>query len=199
MALMPAGEEALRQLLEGHQRYLSGQPLHQHQDRGWRATLAYSQHPFALVLGCADSRVSPEIIFDQGLGDLFTIRTAGHVLDNAVLGTVEYGLEELNIPLVMVMGHERCGAVQGAVKAVDSGNAIPGHLGALLAAITPAVKQVKDQPGDILDNVVRAHVRLTMRQLQTDVPLLAQRIREKLVTIVGVRTDLDTGDIELLA
>jgi len=198
MALMPTAEEALRQLLEGHQRYLSGQSLHQHQDRGWRATLAYGQHPFALVLGCADSRVPPGIIFDQGLGDLFVVRTAGHVLDNAVLGTVEYGLEELNIPLVMVMGHERCGAVQAAVKAMDSGNTIPGHLGALLAAITPAVEQVKDQPGDIVDNAVRAHVRLVMRQLQAEVPILTRLIRERRVRIVGARHDLDTGDIELL-
>ena len=96
------------------------------------------------------------------------------------------------------MGHERCGAVQAAVKAMDTGNSIPGHLGALLTAITPAVEQVKDQPGDMIDNAVRAHVGLVMRQLQADVPLLATRIREERVTIVGARHDLDTGDIELL-
>ena len=195
---MLTSEQALRQLLEGHQRYLSGQSLHQHQDGGWRATLAYSQHPFALVFGCADSRVPPEILFDQGLGDLFVIRTAGHVPDAAVFGTVEFGLEELNIPLVLVMGHERCGAVQAAVKAMDTDSVIPGHLGELVAAITPAVAQVKGQPGDIVDNAVRAHVGLVMRQLQAEVPLLAQRIREERVTIVGARHDLDTGDIELL-
>jgi len=196
---MHTSEEALRLLLEGQQRYLSGQSLHQHQETGWRATLAYSQHPFGLILGCADSRVPPEILFDQGLGDLFVIRTAGHVLDNAVFGTVEYGLEELNIPLVMVMGHERCGAVQAAVKSMDTGSVIPGHLGELVAAITPAVEQVKDQPGNIVDNAVRAHVRLVMRQLQVEVPLLAQRIRDDRATIVGARHDLDTGEIELLA
>src|SRR5574341_698654 len=118
---MPTSEQALRKLLEGHQRYLRGQPLHQHQEAGWRVSLAYSQHPFAVILGCGDSRVPPEIIFDQGLGDLFVIRTAGHVLDAAVLGSVEYGLEKLNIPLVVVLGHERCGAVQAAVKAMETG------------------------------------------------------------------------------
>ena len=137
-------------MLEGHQRYLHGQPLHLHQKAGWRATLAYSQHPFAVILGCGDSRVPPEIIFDQGLGDLFVIRTAGHVLDAAVLGSVEYGLEKLNIPLVMVLGHERCGAVQAAVKAMETGSVISGHLGDLVAAIKPAVEQVKDQHGAIL-------------------------------------------------
>lgn len=195
---MTTSEEALRQLLEGQQRYLCGQSLHQHQEIGWRATLAYSQHPFALIFGCADSRVPPEIIFDQGLGDLFVIRTAGQVPDAAVFGSVEYGLEELNIPLVMVMGHERCGAVQAAVKAMDRGSVIPGHLGDLVAAITPAVEQVKGQPGDIIDNAVRAHVGLVIKQLQAEVPLLATRIREGRVILVGARHDLDTGDIELL-
>ena len=195
---MSAGEQALHQLLEGHQRYLRGQPLHQHQEAAWRATLANSQHPFALILGCADSRVPPEIIFDQGLGDLFVVRTAGHVLDAAVLGTIEYGLEKLNIALVMVLGHERCGAVQAAVKAMDAGTVVPGHLGNLVSAITPAVEQAKKQPGDLLDNAVRAHVGLIMRQLETQVPVLAARVKTDQAKTVGARHDLDTGEIELL-
>ena len=195
---MLTSEQALRTLLEGHQRYLRGQPLHVHQEAGWRASLAYSQHPFAVILGCGDSRVPPEIIFDQGLGDLFVIRTAGHVLDDAVLGSVEYGLEKLNISLVMVLGHERCGAVQAAVKAMETGGVVPGHLGKLIAAIKPAVAEVQDQPGDILDNAVRANVGLVRRQLQAAVPVLAARIQANQVNIVGARHDLDTGEIELL-
>jgi carbonic anhydrase len=195
---MMTSDEALRQLLDGHKRYLSSQPLHQHQEAGWRATLAFSQHPYALILGCGDSRVPPEIIFDQGLGDLFVIRTAGHVPDTAVFGSIEFGLEELNIPLVMVMGHERCGAVQAAVAAMDTGKGSPGYLGDIIAAIMPAVAQVKHQPGDIIDNAVRANVRLVMRKLEAHVPVLAASMQADRVKIVGARHDLDTGDIELL-
>jgi len=191
-------DEALRQLLDGHKRYLCSQPLHQHQEAAWRATLAFTQHPFALIFGCGDSRVPPEIIFDQGLGDLFVIRTAGHVPDTAVLGSIEYGLEELHIPLVMVMGHERCGAVQAAVAAMNARTGSPGYLGDIIAAIMPAVAQVRDQPGDIIDNAVRANVRLVMRKLEAHVPVLATGIQADRVKIVGARHDLDTGDIELL-
>ena len=196
--MMPTSEQALQMLLDGHQRYLRSQPLHQHQEAGWRATLAFSQQPFAVILGCGDSRVPPEIVFDQGLGDLFVVRTAGHVLDAAVLGSVEYALEKLNVPLVVVLGHERCGAVQAAVHAMETGAVVPGHLGGLVEAIKPAVAQVRDQPGDMLDNAVRANVGLVTRQLQAALPALANRTQTQQVKIVGFRHDLDTGDIELL-
>jgi carbonic anhydrase len=197
-ASSPAAQAALAALLEGHDRYLHDRPLHLHQDAGRRTALARAQHPFAMILGCADSRVPPEVIFDQGFGDLFVIRTAGHVLDAAVLGSVEYGLEELKIPLVMVLGHERCGAVQAAVAAMERGSKPGGHLGALVDAIMPAVTEVGHRTGDAVDNAVRAHTRLVMDALQRAVPGLAARVQTDEVRIVGGRHDLDTGDLELL-
>src|SRR5262245_58593416 len=119
--LAMSGDQALQQLLEGHRRYVTGNPLHPHQTAVHRAAIAQHQHPIAIIFGCSDSRVPVEIIFDQGLGDLFVIRLSGHVLTDAALGSIEYAVEELGVPLVMVLGHQRCGAVSAAVAAVTGG------------------------------------------------------------------------------
>ena len=195
----PAADQALQRLLDGHRRYLEGHGLHLHQSARWRAAVAQGQHPFAMILGCADSRVPPEIVFDQGLGDLFVIRTAGHVLDGAGLGSVEYALEELEIPLVMVLGHERCGAVQAAVQARETGRVVSGHLGSIVAAIAPAVADAAAEAGDLVDNAVRANVFRVIRQLEQESSLLALRVAAGSARIVGARHDLDTGEVELLA
>jgi carbonic anhydrase len=193
-----SGDQALRTLLEGHQRYITGKPLRPHQTAAHRTAIAQSQHPIAVIVGCSDSRVPVEIIFDQGLGDLFVIRLAGHILTDAVVGSIEYAVEELSVPLVVVLGHQRCGAVSAAVAATSSETPIPGHIETLVNAIKPAVAQVKDLPGDVVDNAVRAHVSLVVAQLRSSLPLLAPLVQAGKLKIVGGRIDLDSGEIEMI-
>jgi carbonic anhydrase len=151
-----------------------------------------------MIFSCVDSRVPPELVFDRGIGDLFVIRTAGHVIDNAALGSIEFGAEELHIPLIVVLGHERCGAVSATVEATAPGMSAeaPGQIGTLVEAIRPAVDQVRDRPGDVLDNAVRANVELTVAALRARSSLLEEAAHHGLV-IVGARYDLDTGGVEI--
>jgi carbonic anhydrase len=193
-----SGDQALHALLEGHQRYVTGKPLRPRQTATRRTAVAQSQRPIAIIFGCADSRVPVEIIFDQGLGDLFVIRLAGQILTDAVVGSIEYAVEELGVSLVMVLGHERCGAVSAAVAAVAGGGSSPGHIGTLVDAIKPAVEQVKNLPGDVVDNAVRAHVSLVAAQLRSSLPLLAPLVQAGKLKIVGARIDLDSGEIEMI-
>jgi carbonic anhydrase len=130
-------DEALTRLQEGNQRYVALQATHPNQTGGRRSELAQSQKPFAIVFGCVDSRAAPELVFDRGLGDLFVIRTAGHVLDNAALGSIEFGVAELKIPLLMVLGHERCGAVSATIEAVEKHAEAPDQIAALVKGIAP--------------------------------------------------------------
>lgn len=189
-----AADRALATLLAGNQRYVNNQLMHQHQTRSRFQEVAQSQQPIACILGCADSRVPPEIIFDQGLGDLFVIRVAGNGLNDAVLGSIEFAAIELNVPLVIVLGHERCGAVTAAVQQAQA----LGHVSSLLQAIQPVVDQVRDQPGDLLDNAVRANVQRVVAELQASQPI-GELVQQGKVKVVGARYDLDQGAIELLA
>jgi len=193
------GDQALQKLLEGHQRYLAEQQTHPHQTARRRGEIAQHQNPFAVILGCADSRVPPEIIFDQGLGDLFVIRLAGHVLNDAVLGSVEYAVERLGVSLVLVLGHESCGAVTAAIRAVEQGSSVPGHIGSLVDAIKPAVARAKTQPGDLIDNTVRANVTMIVEQLKTSLPLLSVRVQSGSLKVIGARSDLDDGMLDIIA
>lgn len=156
-----SAEQALKRLIEGNQRYMSRKWNRPNQDEQRLLETAKGQHPFAIVLSCADSRVPPELVFDQGLGDLFVVRIAGNIINDAVLGSIEYAAEHLGVPLVMVLGHERCGAVAAAV---EGGNA-PAHINSLVKAIQPAVERVKGKAGDLLDNAVRANVELVVEQM----------------------------------
>ncbi len=156
--------------------------------------LAAGQHPFAVILGCADSRVPPEIIFDQGLGDLFVIRVAGNILDDAILGSIEYAVEELGTSLVLVLGHERCGAVAATVKHAE----VPGHISTLLSAIQPAVDRAKNESGDLLDNAVRANIRLVVEQLKSSMPV-AEFVQDDRLNVVGAQYNLDHGAVEIIA
>jgi carbonic anhydrase len=139
-------DEALKRLLQGNARFVSGHLTHAgpEQIAEARGAVAKSQNPIAVIVGCSDSRVGPELVFDQGLGDLFVVRTAGEVVDSAALGSIEYAVEHLGSPLIVVLGHERCGAVAAAVAGAKE----PGHIAAVLKAIEPAVKQTKGKPGD---------------------------------------------------
>ncbi len=159
-----------------------------------RRAVAKRQMPFAIIVGCSDSRVGPEIVFDQGLGDIFVVRTAGEVVDATALGSIEYAVEHLGSSLVVVLGHERCGAVSAAVGS----NKEPGHIAAVLKAIEPAVEQTKGKPGDPVENAVRAQAVDVAKQLQDAKPILAERVHSGRLKIVVARYDLDTGKVEFL-
>jgi carbonic anhydrase len=191
-----SADKALRLLKEGNRRFAAGEMIHPDQTVQRRKEVAKGQKPFAIVFGCVDSRVPPEIVFDRGLGDLLVIRTAGHALDSASLNSVEFGVHELGIPLVMVLGHQKCGAVAASIEAVEKGAKPHGHIGALVAAIKPAVEKVKGRPGDLLDNAVRANVELTVNKLQRS-KLLAEFLAKGKAKVVGARYDLGTGAVEI--
>ncbi|MEP6517298.1 carbonic anhydrase [Microcoleus vaginatus] len=186
---------ALKKLMEGNQRYMEQKRTFPDQARSRIVEVAKGQHPFATILACSDSRVAPEIIFDQGLGDLFDIRIAGNFLDDVVLGNIEYATLELGVPLLVILGHERC----GAVKAALDGKAVPGHISTLVAAIKPAVDSTKGQTGDAWDNAVRANVKMNVNKLQSSSPILAEAVKAGKLKVVGGRYDLDSGKVEIIA
>ena len=193
-AQAPSPDAAWNELLAGNQRYVAGTPRYPHQSKSRRDELAKGQHPFAIILSCADSRVPPEIVFDQGLGDLFTVRVAGNVAPEDVVASLEYAVAHLGPKLIVVLGHERCGAVHATLK----GGTPEGHLAALIDRIKPAVDSTKDQKGDALDNAVRANVQNVVKQLRSTGPILAEKIEDGSVKVVGARYDLDTGSVEVL-
>jgi carbonic anhydrase len=194
----PAPKESadpLARLMEGNARFVAGKPAKYAPLPERRAEVAKAQHPFAIVLGCADSRAAPELVFDRTVGDLFVVRVAGNVVDDALIGSIEYSAEHLHVPLLVVLGHERCGAVTAAVE----GGEAPGHIGAFVQAIAPAVAEARNKkPGDLVDESVRANVRLVVAQLRKQSHLLAELEHEGKLKIVGARYDLDTGEVTLV-
>lgn len=192
-------DEALERLLAGNKRYADARVNHPNQTTWRREGLATTQHPFAVILGCSDSRVPPELLFDQGLGDLFVIRVAGNIATDAAKGSIEYAVEHLGSPLVVVLGHERCGAVGATVDAVTKGATVPGHLPSLVDPIRPAVQRVQAASGDLLDNAVRANVDLVVATLKATRPILTEELEHGKIKIVGMRYDLDTGRVETIA
>lgn len=189
-----SGEASRQKLIDGNKRYVDAKLSHLNQTAERRAEVAKGQHPFAAIVSCSDSRVPPEVIFDQGLGDLFVIRLAGNILDDAALGSLEYAVAHLGIKYILVLGHERCGAVDATVK----GGEVPGHIGSLVKAIQPAVDKVKNQPGDLLDNAVRANVTMVVQQLKSSGPILESSVKKGELTIDGARYDLDDGVVAIL-
>ncbi|WP_017297551.1 carbonic anhydrase [Nodosilinea nodulosa] len=186
-------EAALDRLLAGNQRFTRHDPQHPDQSEGRVLELAQGQHPFATVLSCADSRVAAEIVFDQGLGDIFDVRVAGNIATPEVVGSIEYAVELLGTPLLMILGHERCGAVTAAVE----NGPLPGEIGTFVEAILPAVKQVKGMPGDEVDNAVSANVRYQVEQVMRS-QLIRDRQQSGQLQVVGARYDLDTGLVTLI-
>ena len=188
-------DQALQRLKDGNLRYVANKTVDPNQTEKRRVELSKGQHPFATILGCVDSRVPPELVFDRGLGDLFVIRTAGQVLDKAVVGSIEFGVAELKIPLLVVLGHENCGAVKATIQALEQKAEAEGSIAYLVEAITPAVEKAKGQAGDNLDNVVRANLEIIVSHLNES-PILAEAVKEGKLKIVGGRYDLDTGSVE---
>lgn len=191
--------EAVERLLGGNKRFVSGKLLHPHISEQWRDRLTAGQQPFATILGCSDSRVPPEILFDQGFGDLFVIRVAGNVVDPVVTGSVEYGVEHLKTQVVIVMGHEGCGAVTAALRSNDQQAKEPDEIQTLVSKITPALRNVATE-GEFetrLAAAVDANVRWSVKQLNA-IPDLAKAVREQRTLIMGCVYDLDTGRVRTL-
>lgn len=187
-------DQALRKLKDGNRRYIGSHLQHPHQTAVWRKGLTAGQHPFACVLTCADSRVPPEIIFDEGLGDLFVVRVAGNIVDDAVLGSLEYAVEHLGTSLILVMGHQNCGAVSAALGAGEPET----HIQSLVTAIKPAVEEARKREGDLLANSIAANVRLAVHQLHDSQPLLSKAVEHHALRIVGGVYQLNTGIVEYL-
>ncbi len=193
-SIMPNPELALQQLLDGNKRFIDTSLTHPNQDGERRIALGSGQAPFAAVLACADSRVPPEVLFDQGLGDLFVVRVAGNILNDQLLGSLEYAAAHLNTPLIVVLGHTNC----GAIGAVAQGAELEGHIASLIPAIQPAVDKVRDQEGDLTDNAAREVARMTAIQMQESQPIMADLVKTGKLKIVPAFYDLESGEVSLL-
>ncbi len=188
---------AWKALKEGNERFVGGTPAHPSQSIEDRARLAKSQHPTAVVFGCADSRVAAEIIFDQGLGDMFVVRTAGHVIDSAVLGSIEYAVSVLNVPLIVVLGHNSCGAVQATLTALDDGDVPGGYVRDIVERVTPSILQGRAAGLTRVDEFEARHVNDTVGQLRIRSALIAQKLAEGNLAIVGATYHLADGRVVL--
>lgn len=186
-------DAALKKLMDGNKRFVDRKRQNPNQDLVRLAEVAKSQKPFAAILGCADSRFPSEMIFDQGLGDLFVCRVAGNVATPEEIGSLEFGTLVLGAKVLVVVGHKRCGAVDATIK----GAQVPGQIGSLLDAIKPAVESSKDQGGDRLENASKANVMLQAKRLKAS-PVISKLIEEKKLKVVGGYYDLDTGAVNIL-
>jgi carbonic anhydrase len=195
-AIAPAA--ALKRLLEGNARYVANTPSERDFSSG-RAARVLGQYPIAAVLSCADSRVAPELAFDQSPGDLFVVRVAGNVVSTDLLASLEYGVQFLGVPLVLVLGHTGCGAVDAAIKVLKTKAVLPGHLPELITAIKPAVIVAeKTQSGSLLDNAIAENVRRQVTRLRNSPPVVQKSYAAGKIDIVGGVYDLATGKVALV-
>lgn len=186
-------DEASKRLVFGNRRFVNGETQHPHQTAEDRLALAKGQKPFAVVVACSDSRVCPEIVFDQGLGDLFVVRVAGNTVGNLELGSIEYAVEHLGAKLVIIVGHEKCGAVGAAIQ----GGETHGHIGDVTGPIKPAVDATKGYAGDVLDAAVRYNAKYVADSLKIRDSLIKEQILKGEVKVLGARYDLDSGLVEV--
>ena len=194
---LTASSAALQLLQAGNLRFQKRTVIWPNQTRARRTAVAQKQNPFAMIFSCVDSRVPPELAFDRGLGDIFTIRTADHVIDQAALGSLEFGVAELHIPLLMVLGHERCGAVTATITAVDTHEDPPGSIKALVDYIRPAVLAAQGTGATRVDNAVRINTTRTVQVLRQSTIINAAITSNKLA-LVAARYDLDTGVVSII-
>jgi carbonic anhydrase len=185
--------QAWKALKEGNERFVAGSPVHPSQSIEHRASLAVAQRPTAVVFGCADSRVAAEIIFDQGLGDMFVVRTAGHVIDSAVLGSIEYAVTVLGVPLIVVLGHDSCGAVEATIAALDGGNVPGGFVRDVIERVTPSIMLGRREGLSRVDEFEARHVVETGTQLLGRSSAIADRVASGDLAIVGVTYRLADG------
>lgn len=187
-------QQSLKKLLDGNKRCVACKQQNPRQDARRRKEVSKGQKPFAVIVGCSDSRIPPELIFDQGLGDLFVVRLAGNIVDALALGSIEYAVEHLGTRLVVVLGHGKCGAVTAATKGPDA----PGHVGAIVKAIQPAVKKVQKMPGDLVDNAIRANASSVVNKIKSSKPILAEMVNKGEIEVIGAYYNIETGAVELL-
>lgn len=190
--------EALKRLREGNDRYVQG-VMKRHDFSAERRALAGGQNPFAGILSCADSRIAPEYTFDSGRGDLFVVRVAGNFLNEDVVASFEYTVKFLGTPLLVVLGHDKCGAVDAAIKSVKDGAELPGHLPHLVERIRPAVETALSEPGDLLANAIRENVMLNVKNLKEATPIISEYVDKGIVRIVGGIYKLDDGSVEWIS
>ena len=190
-----AAPEAISKLKEGNGRYVSGNLQHPGQTTERRTELAKTQHPFAVILSCSDSRVPPEIVFDQGLGDLFIVRVAGNVINDEGLGSIEYAIDHLGSRLILVLGHQSCGAVQAAKETIAAKGKAPGHIESLVTAIKPAVEATAK---DDLETTIKANVKHVVHALRSSAPILKAKVDSGDVQVIGGYYSLDTGAVTFL-
>lgn len=193
-------DQALANLKSGNDKYVKSPQVCSADLARRRAGVANSQSPWATIVSCADSRVPPELLFGGlGVGELFVARNAGNMVDTATMGTVEYGAAVLGTPLIVVLGHERCGAVVAACDIVTKKATFPGSIGPMVEVIVPAAMAVKNQPGDFVDNAVRESARRTAAQIATKSKIVADLVKAGKVKVVAARYDLDEGKVEYLS
>lgn len=190
-----AGDTAWKQLLVGNARFVAGKAEHPNQSVKRRTEVAAGQKPFAVIIACADSRTSPELLFDQGLGDLFVVRLAGNIVDDAALGSVEFAVASLGARLIVVLGHEKCGAVKAAVGVAAGDAPPPGHIAGIVESIRPAVAASKGQEGDALENAIHQNVRDVAERVRTGSSVLAPFLKSGELAVFGAYYDLDEGKV----
>jgi carbonic anhydrase len=187
-------DAALDRLMKGNARYVDG-TTRRHDFSHERETLSTGQNPFAAVLSCADSRIAPEYCFDTARGDVFVCRVAGNFASEDIIASLEYAASVLNTPLIVVLGHEACGAVDATIKSVKDGTTLPGHLPALVNAIRPAVEAVQNNPGEMLANAIRRNVVLNVEKLKTAAPILSSLVDDKKIHVIGGIYELKSGRV----
>lgn len=188
---------AWKALKEGNERFVAGKAEHPSQSVAHRASLAAAQKPTAIVFGCSDSRVAAEIIFDQGLGDMFVIRTAGHVIDGAVLGSIEYAVTVLNVPLIVVLGHDSCGAVGATLAAIDTGDVPGGYIRDVVERVTPSILAGRRDGLTRVDEFEARHVTETGKQLLERSTAVADAVRDNRLAVAGLTYQLADGQVVL--
>src|SRR5579871_2167973 len=190
-------DAALARLKQGNARYVEG-ISRRHDFKHERGALATGQNPFAAVLSCADSRIAPEFCFDTARGDVFVCRVAGNFATDEIIASLEYAVQVLNTPLIMVLGHEACGAIDATIKSIKDGTTLPGHLPSLVHALTPAVDAVQGQPGDLLANAIKNNVALNVDKIKNSTPILQSFVNSDKLHVVGGVYQLKTGRVALI-
>lgn len=195
--LCPTPAAAWKLLREGNERFVAGTQSHPNQDVALRTKLVGGQNPTAIIFGCGDSRVAAEIIFDQGLGDMFVVRTAGHVIDDAVLGSIEYGVAALGVPLIVVLGHDRCGAVKATLEALDNGEVPGGFIRSIVEKVSPSILLGRREGLSTVDELEARHVIETGRLLMQRSLTISNKVATGELAIVGLTYDLADGRVKL--
>lgn len=191
-------EEALRALREGNERFAADAPFRPGIGAARRAETTRGQGPFASFVSCADSRVSPELVFSRGIGELFVVRTAGNVADAVALGSIEYSVAVLGVPLLVVMGHSACGAVAAAMDMAERGTAFPGSIGDVARPIVPAVQAARGRQGDLLGNAVRENAVMVAQGMVARSPVLQDAVRKDRLRVVAAHYGLADGRVQFL-